>query len=498
MEPVEISGAKAVKREGVTAMSQGLPGEFLLLFTLILWGLFLAVYLGNRKSNINKWFFICGMLFSVGVLKEYLYYSLFPQIVQAAPSLMNEETALCIYSVLTAIPYYFATPALFITGLYFSRMETRRPGLFPWIKIIAFVPGIIMAIVFPITETRFFQLNDKGYYTLISVYNLIAALLGTVLFLSTLVKEHNPKVKRQKLAIAVLALVPSWFTIMATIPVQLFAVQSAEKVWQSNLIVILVLACIYIYLVFKEGFMGSRLRHETYRWDQDEKLVGQTMQTIRHMLKNQISKIEWCAKNISENAEKDNLNEYTEIIMRSTKRISDFLHVDTGHGADFECSPRIVDVRELIENAVRDFEKRYTGVIFGVSCMPGERLFCDPRLTGEALCNLIQNSVEAMDEKGCVTIEYKDISRKLSCIKITDSGKGLPEKIKDNLFLPYVSLKDGGDHWGMGLYYCQKSMLSHGGRIEAYNNKDGGAVFTLWFPKEKKKGLALGNEKREG
>lgn len=477
---------------------QGLSGEFLLLFTLVLWALFLAVYFGNRKSNINKWFFICGMFFSVGVLKEYLYNSLFPQISEAAPGLMSDGTALCIYSVLTAIPYYFATPALFITGLYFSRMEIRRPGLFPWIKILAFIPGIVMAVVFPITETRYFQLNDKGYYTLISVYNLIVALAGTVLFLSALVKEHNLKVKRQKLAIAVLALVPSWFTIMSTIPVQLFAVTGAEKVWQSNLIVILILVCIYVYLVFKEGFMGSRLRHETYRWDQDEKLVGQTMQTIRHMLKNQIAKIDWCAKNISEHSGVENLNEYTDIIMRSTKRISDFLHVDTGNGAEIKCSPRFVDAGELIENAVMDFDKRYTGVKFSVSCMPGETLFCDPGLTGEVLCNIIQNSVEAMNEKGSITIEYKDKSRKLSCIKITDSGIGLPEKIKDTIFLPYVSLKEGGDHWGMGLYYCQKAMLSHGGRIQAANDKDGGAVFTLWFPKKKEKGFAWENGKREG
>ncbi len=477
--------------------SQGLPGEFLLLFTLILWSLFLAVYLGNRKSNINKWFFICGMFFSVGVLKEYLYHSLFPQIEKAAPSLMNDEAALCVYSVLTAIPYYFATPALFVTGLYFSRMEVRRPYLFPWIKIMAFIPGIIMAVVFPVTETRYFQLNDKGYYTLISVYNLIVALAGTVIFLSALVKEHNAKIRRQKLAIAILALVPSWFTIMATIPVQLFAVAGAEKMWQSNLIVILILAGIYIYLVFREGFMGSRLRHETYRWDQDEKLVGQTMQTIRHMLKNQIAKIDWCAQNISEQAEDGNLREYTDIITRSTKRISDFLHVDTGQGSDLKCRARTVDARTLLENAVKDFKKRYEGIEFNVVCKTVEELLCDPRLTHEALYNLIQNGVEAMDEKGSITIEYKDMNRKLSCIKISDSGTGLPDKIKNNIFLPYVSLKEGGDHWGMGLYYCQKTMQAHGGSIYAENKKEGGAVFTLCFPKEKKKGFAVKNGKQK-
>ena len=35
---------------------RGMPGEFLLLFTLLLWILFLMVYLGNRKSKLNKWF----------------------------------------------------------------------------------------------------------------------------------------------------------------------------------------------------------------------------------------------------------------------------------------------------------------------------------------------------------------------------------------------------------------------------------------------------------
>lgn len=76
----------------------------------------------------------------------------------------------------------FCDACSFITGLYFSRMEIRRPKLFPWIKIFAFVPGVIMSVVFPITQTRYFQLNDRGYYTLISVYNLTVALLGTVLF----------------------------------------------------------------------------------------------------------------------------------------------------------------------------------------------------------------------------------------------------------------------------------------------------------------------------
>ena len=197
-----------------------------------------------------------------------------------------------------------------------------------------------MSVVFPITQTRYFQLNDRGYYTLISVYNLTVALLGTVLFFSALAKEHNLKIKRRKLAIAILALVPSWFTIMATIPIQLFAVERAAKVWQSNLIVILVLVCIYIYLVFKEGFMGIRLRHETYKWDQDGKAGrADPADDTPYAEKIRYQKSTGALKTYPNFPLKKCLTAYTDIIMRSTQRISDFLHVDTEQTAELKCTP---------------------------------------------------------------------------------------------------------------------------------------------------------------
>ena len=466
---------------------EGMPAEFLLLFTLLLWFLFLLVYLGNRKSKINKWCFICGILFSVGVLKEYLYHSLFPQIMELNPSALDEDTALRIYSVLTAVPYYFATPALAVTGLYFSRMEVRKPWLFPWITVLAFVPGVILGIIYPIWETRYFQLNDKVYYTVISIYNMIIALLATVLFLRTLIREANPKVKRQKLAITILALVPSWFVILTTIPVQLFSVTGAEKAWQGNLVVILALVGMYLYLVFKDGFMGSRFRHETYRWDQDEKLLGQTMDTVRHMLKNQIAKIDWCAGAIARRSEGKELNEYTDIILRSTQRMSDFLVSAQGCGTELNCRLEKTDVLELLQSTAADFEKRYDNIAFELNCEPGKEIFCDRNLIREVLQNLFQNSVEAMGEKGTVTVEFWETKGRFVCLRVSDTGGGLPEKIKDQIFRPYVSSKQGENHWGLGLYYCQKAMLSHGGRIQAENKSDGGAVFTLWFPKKKGK-----------
>ena len=193
---------------------EGLPGEFLLLTTVLIWLLFAVIYIGNRKSKINQWCLICGLFYSVGALKEYLYYTLFPWIAERAPALLDNGRALAVYSVLTAVPYYFATPALFIMALYFSRMELRCPSVFPWISILSFVPGILLGIRYPFPETRYYQLNDKTYYGIVILYNLVFAAAATVLFVTALHRENNPKIKRQKLAIASLVLLPGWFTIL--------------------------------------------------------------------------------------------------------------------------------------------------------------------------------------------------------------------------------------------------------------------------------------------
>ena len=57
---------------------QGLPGEFLLLFVIFIWLLFILTLLSDIHNKLNFWCFISGMIFSLGVLKEYLYFCLVP------------------------------------------------------------------------------------------------------------------------------------------------------------------------------------------------------------------------------------------------------------------------------------------------------------------------------------------------------------------------------------------------------------------------------------
>lgn len=499
-----VSGIRSPRQRkeagDVRGESRGLPGEFLLLTTVLIWLLFTVVFLGNRKSKINQWCFISGLLYSVGALKEYLYYTLFPWLMEMSPAVLDSAGALDIYSVLTAIPYYFATPALLVMALYFSRVELRYPRLFPWASIAAFLPGLILGCVYPFADTRYYQLNDKTYYGIVICYNLVFALTATALFVRALRRERNAKVKRQKLAIASLVLLPGWFTILTTMPVQFFGVRGAEKAWQGNFLIIIALILVWLFMVMNDGFMGSRLKHETYRWDQEERLMGQTMDMVRHMLKNQIAKIDWCAKNIAGKAEDPEMNTYAGIILRSTGRMSEFLVSSRERGREAGREPEPVEVLELLRRVLDDFEKRYTEINFEVRCGPGKFLFCDCKAVREVLVNLFQNGAEAMGERGRMIVEFREGRGRFSSLKIADTGGGFPEEIRDQMFNPYVSTKTGDTHWGLGLYYCQKVMRDHGGRIQADNSAEG-AVFTLWFPRKRRKkgmGARYGDGKDSG
>ena len=115
-------------------------------------------------------------------------------------------------------------------------------------------------------------------------------------------------------------------------------------------------------------------------------------------------------------------------------------------------------------------------------CGPGKFLFCDCKAVREVLVNLFQNGAEAMGERGRMIVEFREGRGRFSSLKIADTGGGFPEEIRDQMFHPYVSTKTGDTHWGLGLYYCQKVMRDHGGRIQADNSAEG-AGFTLWFPR---------------
>ncbi len=99
---------------------------------------------------------------------------------------------------------------------------------------------------------------------------------------------------------------------------------------------------------------------------------------------------------------------------------------------------------------------------------------------GEVFTNLIQNSIDAMDNKGKITIKFE---REKDNIKINfiDTGCGIKDDIKDKIFNPFFTTKSKGT--GLGLSISHRIITDHKGKIEFYNNESGGTTFIITLPR---------------
>jgi len=66
-------------------------------------------------------------------------------------------------------------------------------------------------------------------------------------------------------------------------------------------------------------------------------------------------------------------------------------------------------------------------------------------------------------------------------VSVSDTGRGLPPEILGTLFSPFVTTKTQG--LGIGLTVSRRIVEAHDGTIDAHENPDGGATFTVTLPR---------------
>src|SRR3984885_14085616 len=114
------------------------------------------------------------------------------------------------------------------------------------------------------------------------------------------------------------------------------------------------------------------------------------------------------------------------------------------------------------------------------------RVPLDESLCEQAFLNLVQNAYEAMEEHGgTLRVEARIATvngREGVRVFLADTGPGIPDALREEIFNPFVTTKKTGV--GLGLSIVSKIMDGHQGSIRVENAAEGGARFTLFFPLE--------------
>lgn len=99
----------------------------------------------------------------------------------------------------------------------------------------------------------------------------------------------------------------------------------------------------------------------------------------------------------------------------------------------------------------------------------------------QVLVNVLRNAIEAVDREGSIDIRLEEAVETV-ILTVDDSGPGIPEEVRSQLFTPFFSTKREGR--GIGLTLAQEVLSQHDCRFALRNRVDAsGARFEIQFPR---------------
>lgn len=134
---------------------------------------------------------------------------------------------------------------------------------------------------------------------------------------------------------------------------------------------------------------------------------------------------------------------------------------------------------DLVESKAA--EKRARIEMVEAADLPDVR--CDPELLYQVALNLLVNAVQAVDAGGRVTVTTGRAANGYVRFEVRDDGRGIPDEIREKLFRPFATGRDGGI--GLGLTFVQRVVYEHQGHIEVESAPGRGACFRVDLPCEK-------------
>lgn len=139
-------------------------------------------------------------------------------------------------------------------------------------------------------------------------------------------------------------------------------------------------------------------------------------------------------------------------------------------------------VGDLVEEVCQSLEPQLDAqcIDVDIDVPPNTLLTADREMVRRALLNLILNSVDVMPEGGDLVITSYDGAQGFE-LEVADSGPGLSQEEQRRVFEPFYSTKQNGT--GLGLAVVYHVAEAHGGTVTAANCPEGGAAFTIRFPR---------------
>ena len=234
----------------------------------------------------------------------------------------------------------------------------------------------------------------------------------------------------------------------------------------------------------------NALKNSQDKLIQAEKLasLGRLTADVAHEIRNPLSSIGGFARRLSKIAGDEKEKGYADIIRCEVDRLERILrdvlafsreakfHLER-HNVEYVVNDTLVVYEDMFKEQNIDVEIKIEKDVPPV--------LIDIEQVRRALNNLITNAIDAMSGGGTLRIASgKEDLHNVTYIfiKVSDTGKGIPEDKLPLMFEPFFSTKETGHGTGLGLSIASKIIEEHGGFIKAESIEGKGSTFSLYFP----------------
>ena len=231
------------------------------------------------------------------------------------------------------------------------------------------------------------------------------------------------------------------------------------------------------------------------RFDREERQLDaaranrELVRNLAHEIKNPLGGVRGAAQLLESELDEPALREYTQVIIKEADRLRAL--VDRLLAPDRRPKPfEPVSIHEICEQVRRVLLAEFPhGLAIERDYDPSlPEVMGDREQLIQALLNLVRNAAEALDGRGRIQLKTRaarqvTIARarhKLALeLHVIDNGPGIPDSIRDRVFFPLVSGREGGS--GLGLPLAQTYIERHGGTIEC-ESQPGLTDFRILLP----------------
>ncbi len=228
------------------------------------------------------------------------------------------------------------------------------------------------------------------------------------------------------------------------------------------------------------------------RLKEQQQANRELIRSLAHEIKNPLGGIRGAAQLLERELEEPQLIEYTQVIIGEADRLRSLVNrLLTPHRVPTFRRTNIHELLVQVKGVVQAEFPQVAIVSDFDTSLP--EFDADPEQLTQAILNIVRNAAQAVagttagPEIRLTTRVARGVTlsrrrhRLALALSIADNGPGIPEALRDRIFYPLVSGREGGS--GLGLTIAQTFVAQHNGTIEC-ESVPGRTVFTILLPLE--------------